>query len=269
MLVYANVVAYDIRMEQLNKQQIILLALLVSFVSSIATGIVTVSLMQQDQPTAVQTINRIVERTIEKASDDASAVTKETIVVKDDEAVPNAVSAVSRSVARIYTSDGGTPLSFVGIGLIVTSSGRIVSSSVIPQGVPLIARLEGGNVVPLTYIARDRDRGLSLLQADQSSSPADMRTYTPAALSVSANVKLGQSVVAIGGSVSPVVATGIVSSVSATAGSGPLKASMDGSGFDALSVLANLLGEVVGIQSDSMTEKAFIPADIIKTYATL
>ena len=34
-------------MEHLNKQQLILLTLLISFVTSIATGIVTVSLMDQ------------------------------------------------------------------------------------------------------------------------------------------------------------------------------------------------------------------------------
>ena len=49
-------------MEELSKSQIILLTLLVSFVTSIATGIVTVSLMNQAPPAIAQTVNRIIER---------------------------------------------------------------------------------------------------------------------------------------------------------------------------------------------------------------
>ena len=53
-------------MEHLSKSQIVLLTLLVSFVTSIATGIVTVSLMDQAPPAIAQTVNRIIERTVEK-----------------------------------------------------------------------------------------------------------------------------------------------------------------------------------------------------------
>ena len=52
--------------EQLNRTQILLLTLLVSFVTSIATGIVTVSLMGQAPHGITQTVNRIFERTVEK-----------------------------------------------------------------------------------------------------------------------------------------------------------------------------------------------------------
>ncbi len=52
--------------EDLNKNQIILLTLLVSFVTSIATGIVTVTLIDQAPAPVAQTINQIVERTIER-----------------------------------------------------------------------------------------------------------------------------------------------------------------------------------------------------------
>lgn len=53
---------------ELNKKQLILLTLLVTFVVSIGTGIVTVSLMKQMPPTVPQTINNVIQRTIEKVT---------------------------------------------------------------------------------------------------------------------------------------------------------------------------------------------------------
>ncbi len=107
-----------------------------------------------------------------------------------------------------------------------------------------------------------------MLQADQSSNPADIRAYTPAEFADSDSVKLGQSVVAVGGATDPVVATGIVSSLRTEGTVKAIGASVNDQGFDSLAILANLLGEVVGIQNSDTAEKTFIPSNIIKTYAT-
>lgn len=49
-------------MEDLNKQQFIVLVILVSFISSLVTGIVTVSLMNQAPSQITQTIQKVIER---------------------------------------------------------------------------------------------------------------------------------------------------------------------------------------------------------------
>lgn len=54
--------------QELNKKQLILLTLLITFVVSIATGIITVTLMQQMPKSTTQTINNVIQRTIEKVT---------------------------------------------------------------------------------------------------------------------------------------------------------------------------------------------------------
>ena len=82
--------------EHLTKMQIVLLTLLVSSVTSIATGIITVTLMNQVPPAVTQTLNRVVERTVERVVPDksqgASVITKEvTIVVKEDDLITDSI----------------------------------------------------------------------------------------------------------------------------------------------------------------------------------
>lgn len=114
--------------EDLNKTQLILLVLLISFVTTIATGIITTSLLSQAPVSVTQTINRVVERTIETvvpASDE-----KEIALKKEDKELLTAVSKVSQSVVMIEEvlppSSTSTPASFQGI--IATKDGLVVSS---------------------------------------------------------------------------------------------------------------------------------------------
>jgi hypothetical protein len=272
-------------MEQLTKQQVVLLCLLACFVSSIATGTVIVSLVDQAPPAAIsQTVSRVIERVVEKSS--PSAPTKETVIVKDDQAVVDAIAKASTALVEITgTPLGATEERRIGVGAIVSPSGRIVASlgsGAASSGESFSAHLDGGNVVSMSLVSTDPQTGLSLFQADQSSDPASARVYASAALADSDSVALGQSVVSISlGSGGPAAATGIVSSLvrkpvadPSSAGVSGIEASASAGSFDADAVLVNLLGEVVGLRDPSDTASgsertaSFIPSNVIKTYAT-
>lgn len=259
-------------MEHLTRQQIILLALFVSFFSSIATGIVVVSLMDQSTPTVTQTVNRVIERTIERVSSSTPAG-KETVIVKDDQAIVDAIGIANKSVVRITdTPIGSTVEQYIGVGVIVSESGKIVAAadgSVING--TLSAHLDGGNVVPVKLVSIDSATGLSIFQADQSNDPRLARAYSAASLGESDALKLGQAVIMIGGYKVPIVATGIVTTLGDSGSSRIIANALALHSFDSRSILVNLLGEVIGLKDSSDISDAgasFIPSNTIKSYAT-
>ena len=71
--------------KDLNKPQLILLAILLSFITSIATGIVTVTLMQQAPASITVPINRVVRETVEKIVPVPGKETIQTVVIKEEE----------------------------------------------------------------------------------------------------------------------------------------------------------------------------------------
>ncbi len=244
-------------MEHLTRQQIILLALLVSFVSSIATGIVTVSLLDQNSPAVTQTINRVVEKTIQTVSPGTTTM-KETIVVREDEAVTNAIAKAGKSIARIWSNGA-----FVGLGVILSNSGKVAVYTDNVYTDNLRADLEGGNAVSLSFLSRDSITGVSIFQAEQSTDPKLARVYTPSVLANSGAIKLGQSVILILGREELFVDTGIISSKNTDR----IKVNALGENFDSRAILVNLLGEVIAI-NDGSSQNSFLPSNILKTYAT-
>lgn len=198
--------------EQLNKSQIVLLTLLVSFVTSIATGIVTVSLMDQAPPVVAQTVNRIVERTIETVApaSQTAAGSGSQNVVKESELIAQAVAKITPSIVRLYSST--TPDSpFLGLGIVVKETGVIVTDVSIFTETDTGAgvALSDGTRVAVTIASRNAAAGTALLQ---SSSEGETVTWEPAV--VKANTPtLGQTIVMLSGRSVARVEEGIVSAI--------------------------------------------------------
>ncbi len=278
-------------MESLNKHQLILLALLVSFVTSIATGIVTVSLMDQAPPGVTQTINRVVEKTIERVvtepnSQSAAVGTRETIVVKEDEAVITAIEKNTKSIVRIkeVVTDGSyVRHSFAGIGLIVSNEGYIVSdisvayrkSDASGNSIPesYIGVFPDGKVFPLNIAYSDHATGVMFFQAMLPDSEKETYRFVPPKFGETA-LKLGQAVVALGGEETNAVSTGIISNLiereavkSIPATTAPekilfgIKTDIRAAELVPGGVLLNLSGEVIGMNvgTVAVSRSIFIP----------
>ncbi len=285
-------------MENLTKHQIVLLTLLVSFVTSMATGIVAVSLMNQAPEGVTQTINRIVERTIEKVSTpptqnnvQGQTTVKETVVVSSDDQVVKAIDKNSKSLIRVYrTNDdpslGLSSMTLVGIGIVVTDDQIVaVDGSIVSEGGKYFTPSEDGNLHELSIVRAVSSEQVALMKIKQDDK--NPLVLPKVSLSTQGNLKLGQTVVYIGGETKNIVATGIVSSfgtkdikidsnASSTASSTPtiqtiityIETTVDRNAFIPGGLLLNLSGELVGIKStylDSAKTGLFAPSSYIKS----
>jgi len=206
--------------ENLTKHQIILLTLLISFVTSIATGIVTVALMNQAPVGVTQTINRIVEKTIETVTtptteNNTQTIVKETVVVSTDDQVVSAVDKNSKGVVRIYRTNSdpqdSSSMMLVGLGVVVNDDNIIAAdNSIIFGGGNYFVASASGKLYTLTVLRAISGEKIALLKLKQDEK--EPLSLSKVILS-SSSLKLGQSVVYIGGEKQNIVSTGIVSSV--------------------------------------------------------
>jgi S1-C subfamily serine protease len=261
-------------------------------VTSIATGIVTVALMDQAPAGVTQTINRVVERTIEKvvtppvnSNNSAAVVTRETIVVKEDDKITESIDKNKNSVVRIYTKndDAGDVAknTFIGLGTIVSKDGLIVTGDVFADRYgKYLVTIDNNKFYDVNVLSKKEGKVFYFLKIVQDGkTPVD---FTPVSFFDSNNLKLGQTVIAWGGNVQNSVSTGIISSLIENTLSA--KSSVNSTSTDtqkdfvaintnvnlldslAGGPLLNLYGEVIGIRvsPDISSLYNFIPSNTLK-----
>lgn len=114
--------------QDLNKSQLILLAILISFVTSIATGISTVTLMQQAPSSVTVPINRIVKQTIEKV---VPVESKTQPLSADQQKLLEDLKAIKPLTVSLFLK-GDKEDKILGTGLFLGND-KVVIASIIPQ----------------------------------------------------------------------------------------------------------------------------------------
>ncbi len=261
-------------MEDLNKNQIILLTLLVSFVTSIATGIMTVSLLQQAPIEVTRNINRVVEKTIEKVTPADILGPKNTevttVVVKEEDLVIDAINKNVKSIVRIKERDGLGETTFYGMGLVVSKDGLVIADrQTIHTDSAYFVVIDGVDVY-INPVGVDKKTDFLLFKA----APAKDKKFdfVPATFA-GVDPKLGQSVVALGGDASNAVAVGRVISFSMReSGTGSTTVKYV-SGIDtdivsrdlvAGSPIFTLAGDIVGMHTSGGSGKIFTSSQLLK-----
>jgi hypothetical protein len=113
--------------EDLTKTQLLLLTILVNFVTSIATGVLTVSLLDQAPPTVIQTVNRIVDHTIETVTTEVPVVRNVPVSgPSSEDLLTSAITEDRGRSVRLYRAGAQT---FSGTGLYVPSKRAVFSTT--------------------------------------------------------------------------------------------------------------------------------------------
>ncbi|MBI5140434.1 MAG: trypsin-like peptidase domain-containing protein [Candidatus Vogelbacteria bacterium] len=279
-------------MEELNKTQVVLLTLFITFVTSVTTGIITVTLLDQSPPGITQTINRVVERTIERVTPGKTEIKETKVLLTEEDILKDIVVAVKPSLARIFlnselvsaetvtpiTADIGSPVEInnqaalpfariaardeVGTGFIVSAEGLVVTSSSVPLD-PSVEYLVFVNKKEYSakVVTSDRDAGFSLLKIDNK----DNTKFLLVAFD-SAPIYLGQTVFALGNNLDRTTAAiGIVNSVSDSTelSLGSYKTTIKSDDTNIGGPLLNSGGRVIGI---NLSSGGVVPIKFIKTY---
>lgn len=114
--------------KDLNKSQLILLAILLSFVISIATGITTVTLMEQAPPSITIPITRVVKETVEKVTPEGTNITTEALS-EEEKKLLEELKAIKPLTVSLFLK-GETEDKLLGTGLFLGDN-KVVFASII------------------------------------------------------------------------------------------------------------------------------------------
>lgn len=236
--------------EDLSKTQLLLLTILVNFVTAIATAVMTVTLLDEAPPTVTQTVNRIIDRTVETAAQATpipGIVTKETtVIIKDEDLLAAAIGANASRTVLIHKGATSTPV--IAVGTYLPKARAIVTATI--QNLPKEAVIEFANG---TAVEASLSKPGATLTIYGFSDTATLPQVATPDLILASNLKQGQTLVALTRDNS--AETGIISKVTADT------VFANVTGIPAGAAAVNISGDVIGIAT--ATAGTFASADKI------
>lgn len=199
-------------MEYLTRSQIVLLALFVSFVSSMATGVVVVTLMQQAPEPVRQIITNVVEKTIEKVVPTIVEKPGKTVVIKDEDLMVSAIDRNIKSVVAFTTTGADGETFSAGVGVIISKEGLVITDKAnFNSG--LLATTINDTKYTLEVVQNAKEGSLvlgKLVPMTPLASTTPAQIFDPVTFGNPGVLKVGQTAIVIGGRDGKTVATGFI-----------------------------------------------------------
>jgi len=210
-------------MESLTKTQIVLLVLLVSFVTSLATGIVTVTLVNQAPQPITHTISKVVEKMVPKEV----LVKEKTVIFSSEENLVKVIKEASLAVVGVMVGttkdltatttneEIRKKLTPSGSGFFVSKDGIVLTNKHIvgDETLEYVVITSDGKTYPAAVISRSSSQDVAVLKVEGNNF-----NFIP--LGNSKNINVGQTAIALGsdsGEFQNTVSVGVVSGLNKTA----------------------------------------------------
>ena len=240
--------------EELSKSQLILLTILVNFVTSVATGVLTVSLLDHTPAVVTQTVNRVVEHTIETVAAAAPAAIIQAPAPSNQDLVTAAIGADATRAVAIYAATTGTSTPAVSIGTFIPKARAVATAA--QEALPKEALIVFPDGSSVAASLAHQGKGITIYGfADGATLP---KIASPL-LIAQGDLKLGQTVLAL--STDGSASTGIVARVGSTG----IRTTLPDIGTGSAAV--DLSGNLVGIGAGG-TAGLLISADKITALLT-
>lgn len=243
--------------KELNKSQLILLAVLLSFITSIATGITTVTLLQQAPVSFTAPVNRVIQQTVEKIQNVEGKTTVQTVIVKEEDLV---VDAISKNQGALFSitkqvlnpADLTTTEISAGHGFAISTNNIIVADATLAPDKEVYYVKNSSGKFKADFISIDK-AGFSFLKIGAPLNGTDKLILTVPAFGDLSKMKIGQQVLILGSNVASSIFEGLNSNKS-------LDLNVSKSNVGGL--VMNLDGEALGValSSDNVATFASIKA---------
>lgn len=198
--------------KDLNKTQLILLAVLLSFITSIATGITTVTLMQQAPASITAPVNRIVQQTVDKIEQVEGKTITQTVVVKEEDLVVDAIaknqSALFSVTKSVQDINFNTTEVSAGRGFAVSSSGIVAVDAALVPGKGVYYLKNGSGKFKADFVSTDKN-GFSFLKIGDPVNGTDKISFTVPSFGDLSKMKIGQQILLLGSTVSSSIFEGL------------------------------------------------------------
>lgn len=199
-------------MKDLNKSQLILLAVLLSFITSIATGITTVTLMQQAPVSVTAPINRVVQQTIEKIQQVEGKTVTQTVVVKEEDLIVSAIAENKEAVFSItkdgYDANGNKAEIPEGTGFIVSSDGILVADAALVPGNDTYYVKNDSGKFKANFVSTN-NAGFSFLKVGDPVNGTDKPNFIVPTFGDINTMKVGQKILILGSEINSSIFNGL------------------------------------------------------------
>ncbi len=204
--------------KDLNKSQLILLAILLSFITSIATGIVTVTLMQQAPSSVTVPINRIIRQTVEKIVPVPGKETVQTVIIKEEDLVVDAIaqneSAIFFITKEALDVEGKIVEVGAGRGFVVSNEGIIATDgTLVTEGQTYYVKNSSGKF-KAEFISPNKNGfaflkiGTPLDEKNLLAGKAGKIAFTLPVFGDLSKMKIGQKILVLGSTISSFIFEG-------------------------------------------------------------